>query len=181
MDDKRDVICIEAKKVLDFCFQEHQVERMIAVTGVDCAKVEVDCHIDTHRISCKEAAPREVVDKRKNKSLLCLAITVPLNLRLINRTTGKTIRTIDQKVVVLKQVVLCVPPGAEVDCDVTGNCCCVFDRENDQVNCVLDLCISIKSTATVHVLVPILGTCLPKECQSMRTACPPFPAMADCD
>ena len=83
MDGKHDVICIEAKKVFDFCFQEHHVERMFPVTGVsDHTKVEVECHIDTHNITCKEVSPREPVDRRKHKALVCLAIHVPERLRL---------------------------------------------------------------------------------------------------
>jgi len=182
VDGKHDVICIEANKVFDFCIQEHHVERMFSATGVsDHTKVEVECHIDTHNINCKEVSPRESVDKRKHKALVCLAIHVPVRLRLINKSTGKTIRTIEKKVVVLKQVVLCVPPGADVSCEVSGDCCCVFDRDNEEINCVFDLCIAIKSVGTVQVLVPTLGACLPKECRSSQKGCGKARFDGDCD
>lgn len=182
MDGKRDVICVEAKKVFDSCIQEHHVERMFPATGIsDHTKVEVECRIDTHNISCKEVSPREPVDRRKHKALVCLAITVPVTLRLINRATGKIIRTLEKTVVVLKQVVLCVPPGAEVKCEVTGDCCCVFDKDNEEINCVFDFCIAIKSTGTVQVLVPTLGVCSSRECQHTRRDCRKEFDLDDCD
>lgn len=183
-DGKHDVICIEAKKVFDFCFQEHRVERFFPVTGIPTGTpIVVDCQIDTQDITCREVAPRELVDPKKNKFLVCLAIRVPVMIRVMNQVTGGIVATFNQVIVIPKQVVLCVPPGTEVQCEVTGNCCCVFDEVNDQVNCVFNLCIVIKSKATVQVLVPTLGMCMPKECKTVPAGCPPmlFDDCKDCD
>ncbi len=174
MDDRHDVVCIEAKKILDFCVQRHQVERSFPVSGIaDGTDVEVDCHIDTHDISCREVADRKPADHHGKKELVCLAIEVPVTLRLINRRRGKTIRRLNRRVMVLKQVALFMPHGSEVQCDVTADCCCVFDAENDEVRCVLDFCVAIKSKATVEVLVPVLGDCPPRECRHDEGICRP--------
>lgn len=181
MDAKRDVICIEAKKVFDFCFQEHRVERQFDANIPTDTPVMVDCQIDTQAITCREVSPRQEIDDKKNKFLVCLAINVPVTIRVMNQVTGTVVDTIERVVVVLKQVVLCVPFGADVQCEVTGNCCCIGDAENQQVQCVFNFCIVVKSKATVQVLVPILGMCMPKECETVSTGCPPVVPMDACD
>lgn len=186
MDSKHEVICIEAKQVFDFCFQEERVERSFPVDSIkEGSHVMVDCEIDTQNIICKEVSPRQPVDPKKNKFLICLAIQVPVTLRIVNKVTGHSGKIIKKTITVLKQVVLCVPAGTEVQCEVTGNCCCIFDDENDQIDCVFNFCIVIKSKATVQILVPTLGFCMPKECKAVPGGCPPFvPSTAcgpDCD
>ncbi|MBP2017995.1 hypothetical protein J2Z79_001394 [Symbiobacterium terraclitae] len=172
MGGRHDVVCIEAKKLFDLCVQEHRVERSFRVEGIsDGHDVEVDCHIDTHRISCREVSDRKCVDHHKHREQVCLAIEVPVSLRLVNRSTGKVLRRLHRKVLIPKKVVLTVPPGADVECEATGDCCCVFDHENHEIHCVFDLCITIKSKGTVEVLVPVLGDCRPRECHAVRDAC----------
>lgn len=157
------------------------MERLFDADIPTDAPVMVDCQIDTQNITCREVAPREDVDRKKNKFLVCLAITVPVTIRLINQATGTIIATINQNVVILKQVVLCVPNGTEVQCEVTGNCCCIADPDAQQIQCVFNFCIVIKSKATVQVLVPTLGMCMPKECRAVTTGCPPVVPIDACD
>lgn len=183
MDGKHEVICIEAKKVFDFCFQEQRVERFFPTPNIpDGTPVMVDCQIDTQNITCREVSPRETVDPKKNRFLICLAIQVPVTIRVMNQATGLIITTISQNLIIPKQVVLCIPAGTEVQCEVTGNCCCVFDDtpQQNQINCVFNLCIVIKSKATVQVLVPTLGMCMPKECRSVPAGCPPMISRNEC-
>jgi len=182
VDSKHDVICIEAKKVFDFCFQEHRVERHFSVdmVGAD-GKVMVDCQIDTQNVTCKEVSPRQPVDPKRHKFLVCLAVQVPVLIRTVNAATGQFAKTLHKTLTVLKQAVLCVPPGAEIQCEVTGNCCCVFDDESEKVQCVFDLCIVVKSKATVQILVPTLGVCAPKECKALPAGCPPDVLRDSCD
>jgi len=169
---RRDVVCIEAKKVFDFCVQEHHVERTFRASGIaEDHHVEVDCRIDTHEVTCREVSERKCVDHHDHKEVVCLAIEVPVTLRLVSRTTGKVLRRLHKKVLIPKQVVLTLPPGAEVDCEVTGDCCCVFDHDNEEVHCAFDLCIAVKSKGTVEVLVPVLGDCKPRECRATRDRC----------
>lgn len=180
-DGKQDVICIEAKKVFDFCFQEHRVERSFPANGVGEAPVVIDCQIDTQNVTCREVNMRELVDPKRNKFLVCLQINVPVTIRVMNQMTGQIITTINQVVVIPKQVVLCVPAGTEVQCEVTGNCCCVSDPMNNTINCVFNFCIVVKSKATVQVLVPTLGMCMPKECRTVSAGCPPMVPIEACE
>lgn len=163
----REVICIEAKKVFDFCFQEQRIERVFEnLTNSHGEKVIVECRIDTQNVRCREVE-RKPADDKKGKFIICLAIEVPV--RLIIGTD-----VVERKLTFLKQVVLFAPKGTEVQCEVTGNCCCLFDKEQDHISCVFDLCVVISAKATVRILVPTLGFCAPKECSGIVTGCPPL-------
>jgi len=167
-DGHHEVICIEVKKVFDLCFQEERVERLFPVPeNLPTGHMILDCQIDTDKARCREVSPRQKVDHKKNKFLVCLAIEVPVEITVINAKTGQSAcPVITHTVTILKQVVLCAPHGTDVRCEVTGNCCCVLDRTNNQINCVFNLVVVVKSTATVQVLVPTLGFCMPAECRT---------------
>jgi len=172
-DQRHEVICIEAKRVCDFCFQEHRVERRFDVTVPANARTHVDCEIDTAKINCREVERREV-DGKKSKFLVCVAVDVPVRIHVGDQTLERTITF-------LKQAILCAPAGTEVDCQVTGNCCCVLAPHENKVLCVFDFCIIIQTQVTVRILVPTLGMCLPKQCRSVVGGCPPRMANELCD
>lgn len=165
--DRHDVICIEAQKVFDFCFQEHRVDRDFTlpdgftVTGL----TPVECRIETDRITCREVERQEIAGK-KGKFLICLAIEVPVVIIVGHQT-------IRQRIVFLKQAVLFAPEGTRIQCEVTGNCCCFFDEPTGTVSCVFDFCVVISAKATVRILVPTFGLCAPKACKAVTTGCPP--------
>jgi hypothetical protein len=71
----------------------------------------------------------------------------------------------------LKQAILCAPEGTEIQCEVTGNCCCFLDAD-ELVNCVFDFCVVLQSKAAVKMLIPTFGFCVPAECKGVA-ACPP--------
>ncbi|HWI53784.1 MAG TPA: hypothetical protein VNT01_16725 [Symbiobacteriaceae bacterium] len=164
-----EVVCIEAKRVCDFCFQEHRVDRTFPVpTSVVIppnTRPMVDCRIDEQNITCRTVEQKQV-DCKKDQTLVCLAIEVPVII-----TVGDTEFT--ERVMFLKQAVICVPEGTEVECQVTGNCCCFFDAVTRTVSCVFNFCVVIQSKVTVRILVPSMGLCAPKECRSVVGGCPP--------
>ncbi|HYG57166.1 MAG TPA: hypothetical protein VD902_03760, partial [Symbiobacteriaceae bacterium] len=84
------------------------------------------------------------------------------------------------RIVFLKQAVICAPEGTDIECQVTGNCCCFFDVPSNQVSCVFSFCVVIQSKVNVRILVPTLGICAPKECRSVFN-CPPGLDMDICD
>lgn len=172
--DGRNVICIEAKRVCDFCFQTHRVDRtftgITAPTGTMPATM---CEIDEQNVVCREVERREV-DGKTNRVLVCLAIEVPVRI-----TIGTEVIT--QRVVFLKQAVLCAPEGTTIECQVTGNCCCFFDAPTQTLNCVFDFCVVIQSQVIVRVLVPIMGVCAPVECRTTVGGCPPMVREAECE
>lgn len=167
--DGTEVVCIEAKRVCDFCFQEHRVDRTFPVpTGVQLpmnARPMVNCMIDEANITCRVVEQR-AVDCKKDKTLVCLAIEVPVTITIGNET-------FTERIVFLKQAVICVPEGTDVECQVTGNCCCFFDPVTRTISCVFNFCVVIQSKVTVRLLVPTLGMCAPKECRTVLGGCPP--------
>jgi len=168
-DHQTEVVCIEAKQVCDFCFQEHRIDRDFDVPGTVTGTPVIECEIDERNIMCREIERRDIDGhKKKDKEnvLVCLAIDVPVIIRIGNEE-------ITQRVVFLKQAVLCAPAGTDIECQVTGNCCCFFDRETRQISCVFNFCVVIQSKVTVRILVPTFGLCAPKECQTVVTGCPP--------
>lgn len=181
-----DVICIETKKICDFCFQEDRIERQFSFhhdwddhhdgSGHHswkswCEKADVHCHIDKDHICCTEVERKEI-DCEK-----CLwKVTVRVEVPLVIWVDGKCIK---KSVIFLKQAILSAPHGTEVECDVSGHCSCVLDWETKCLVCVLDLCVVIKSFTTVQVLVPTLGFCTPKKCHGLLN-CPPHPCKC-CD
>lgn len=174
--DRHEVICIEAKRVCDFCFQEHRVERTFPniVVPPNGARPRVECEIVEDEITCREVERREI-EGSNSKFLVCIAVEVPINL-----TVGTTVTT--ERVVFLKQAVLCTPEGTDIECQVTGNCCCFFDQVTNTVSCVFNFCVVIQSKVNVRILVQSLGTCAPKECRSVFN-CPPerMPICPTCD
>lgn len=184
-----DVVCIETRKVFDFCFQEHRVERTFNNIDFPVGDVTngmrpiIDCEIVEEEIRCREVSRRkEIEGHKKGKVLVCVAIEVPIRLRVVDFDGERVFTTITQRVVFLKQAVLCAPEGTDIQCQVTGNCCCFFDQENNQITCTFDFCVVLSATAIVRVLVPTLGFCAPQECRSVTTGCPPFVFKdVDCD
>lgn len=172
-DPRHEVICIEAKRICDFCFQEHRVERHFEVSGSAKHRQDVTCEILTNKITCREVERREV-DGKKSKFLVCVAVEVPVRIEVGERTLERTITF-------LKQAILCAPVGTEVDCQVTGNCCCVLEPGDNKVLCVFNFCVIIQTQVKVRVLVPTLGICLPRECKSVVGGCPPRMAERLCD
>jgi len=187
--DPHEVICIEAKRICDFCVQEQHIERTFdavlpTVPKHDkhdrCDKKDdhdllqhADCEIDERNIRCREVSRRTVDDGKKvTKELICLAIEVPVFIRVYNHS-GKVIRVIEEKVVFLKQAVLCAPSGTDVECRVTGDCCCYFDAKKCVISCIFDFCVVIQTQIIVRVLVPTLGECPAKRCVSTVLGCPP--------
>jgi hypothetical protein len=165
--DRHEVICIEAKRVCDFCFQEHRVERDFPVPGgvviPPGTRPMIECNVDTNNVVCRVVEERPVGNKN-DQTLVCLAITVPVTLAI-----GDTM--VPQTITFLKQAVLCKPEGTDVDCQVTGNCCCFFDTTTNRISCVFDFCVVIQTQVIVRVLVPTLGMCAPKECRSVVGGC----------
>jgi hypothetical protein len=189
-----DVICIEAKQVCDFCFQEHRVERTFVFDDLDAGRGRdkdkdkdrdrdrdrdrehhhrdkgkprpvVECEIDEQDIVCR-VVERRTLDRKKSSVLVCLAIEVPVFITIGNETRK-------ERIVFLKQAVLCAPADTDIECQVTGNCCCFFDVKSGTISCVFVFCVIIQSKVNVRVLVPILGFCAPKECEGVAGGCPP--------
>lgn len=182
-----EIICIEANKVFDFCFQEELVERCFDFEE-DVTEV-IDCVIE--RVTCREIRDREPVEGREGLFLVSLQIDLILRITLmIDDEEMDRFR----RITFVKQVVLCAPLGTQVSCDVTGTCVCVLQeqelppelnitanllpvQDEAQICCTVQLCITVQSIAKVKVLVPTFGLCVPAECRVAPAfgGCPPLP------
>lgn len=164
-DHRTEVICIEAKRICDFCFQEERIERSFDIPGSDGVHGGVTCEIDHQHIRCREVE-RRAIEGKKGRSLVCLAIEVPVRIRVGERVMNEVL-------LFLKQAILCIPEGTDVECQVTGNCCSFFDRTSGKLSTVFDLCVVIQSKVTIRALVPTYGLCAARPCQGVSTGCPP--------
>jgi hypothetical protein len=184
-----EIICIEAKKVFDFCFQEELLEKCFRLEE-EVTEVE-DCEIES--AVCREIRDRRPVEGRDGLFLVSLQIDLILRLTLLVDEEEVVRR---RRITIVKQVVLCAPLGTEVTCEVAGTCICVVQDQTlppelvengaaqpepaeDEPNicCTVQLCITIQSLATVKILVPALGLCVPAECRVAPAfgGCPPMP------
>lgn len=117
-----EIVCIDARKVFDFCFQEETLERCFvleeAVTEV------VDCHIES--VTCREVREREPIEGRDGFFLVSLQIDLILRITLL--IEGMEVDRF-RRITFVKRVVLCAPMGTMVDCVVTGTCICVLQEQ----------------------------------------------------
>jgi hypothetical protein len=183
-----EIICVEAKKVFDFCFQEELLERCFdfeeEVTEV------VDCEIES--VTCREVRDREPVEGREGLFLVSLQIDLILRITaLIDDVEVDRFR----RITFVKRVVLCAPQGTDVTCNVNGTCICVLQEQElppdlapnqpvvgeevAQICCTIQLCITVQTLANVKILVPTFGLCVPAECRVAPAfgGCPPVPPL----
>lgn len=104
-----EIVCVEVKKIFDFCFQEHRVERTFPVPREvlrmehhDHGRIEVECEIEAHKITCREVGERREVPNKKDRFLVCVAIDVPVTFRLFVCDTDTICSTFTRVVTVRK-------------------------------------------------------------------------------
>lgn len=78
----------------------------------------------------------------------------------------------------MKTVTLCAPEGTVTDCSIPSFTCgpCIPVDEGRRICCSFTLCMVIQSRATVKLLVPAYGFCVPAECVQVSPefpTCPP--------
>lgn len=73
----------------------------------------------------------------------------------------------------------------DLECQALPECLfCLITQRDDignvtQVRCIVRVCISLKTTAEVQLLIPTYGVCQPPECGINTPNCPPSPP-SDC-
>lgn len=189
--DPTEIVCIEARKVFDFCFQEDLIERCFFLPQNNVEEI-LDCEIE--QVKCREIRDREPVPGQEGLFLVTLSIQIRLRIGA-RRANGDEVDFF-RDITFAKRVVLCAPEGTDVTCDVNGTCVCVLQEAidpdetegetsvNQQVNqngaelcCTVQLCVVVQSTADVKLLVPAFGFCAPAECRVAPAfgGCPPVP------
>jgi len=173
--------CIVVEKVYDSCFQVDERTRDIIIgtddwpTGPFGVGDIVGCAVtEGAGVSCTELS--RIPTSEPGFFTITLAISVPVTLTNPN-AIGETVDTI---FTFTKTVTLCAPEGTSINCDQSALmfCSCIITgvgAESVTVTCDIQVCVVIKSTLVVQLLVPSYGFCVPAPCVTLPGACPPLP------
>jgi hypothetical protein len=171
--------CIEVTKVYDSCFQTEQFSNLCAPIPCDdhCREIAyesgttVTCTISQTSCTFVSSTPTGVDDFVNATFAVSLTETITLT-----STSGKEC-TLTVPVHFLKTVTLCGPAGTSQVCTVASAICGPCAILDTTVCCQLTVCLVFQSVATVQLLVPSFGFCLPTACTVMGLPpCPPtFP------
>lgn len=172
--------CILVEKVYDSCFQIDERTRDITIgiewpTGPFAVGDFVGCAVtEGADISCTELD--RIPTNEPGLFTVTLAISVPVTLTNPN-AIGETVDTI---FTFTKTVTLCAPEGTNINCDDSAllYCNCMITNvgvDSVIVTCDIQVCVVIRSTLVVQLLVPSYGFCVPAPCVTLPGACPPMP------
>jgi hypothetical protein len=177
--------CIVVEKVYDSCFQVDQRTRDIIVTtdaagsfptGPFAVGDIVECGLtEGLDISCTEISRTPTTEP--GFYTVSLVISVPVTLTNPNAVT----ETVDTVFTFTKAVTLCAPEGTQINCEESSLllCSCVITSVDEGVSitvtCDIQICVVLKSTLVVQLLVPSYGFCIPAPCVTIPGVCPPSP------
>jgi hypothetical protein len=172
-----EIDCIEVTKVYDSCFQTETFNNLCTPIPTNCLTIAGEagtvatCAITAQSCSFVSAVSTGVDDFANVTFAFSLTETITLT-----NTAGQTC-TFTVPVTFVKTVTLCAPSGTTQTCEVAGTTCGPCALIDDQVCCQLVVCIVLQSVATVQLLVPSYGFCVPAPCAVLPILpCPPsFP------
>lgn len=171
-----EIVCIETTKVYDFCYQVERRDNVCFPLPPSCkplAGATVACTVTD--VQCVEVPPRVPITTPGFFNVTLL-ITVTATIEIYN--PGSTTPTCDFSVTFsfTKTVTLCAPDGTVVDCTVPSYSCgpCILTPAG-QVCCTFFLCVMIETNATVKLLIPAYGFCVPAECVQFSPEFPECP------
>ncbi|HET7559550.1 MAG TPA: hypothetical protein VFK80_06280 [Limnochordia bacterium] len=180
-----DIECIEVRRVYDLCFQQDTMTRTFTVRGADarCLCEGENCTVGTMIPTdvLREGAFCEVVNRVQQSNGFAV-VTLRVHVPIAYYTVGTTLPTTQdacfvRNAVFTKTVTLCAPLGTDIDCSVTGAATSMITDINDgaiTIETTASICVVIKSTADVNLLVPTYGFCVPAECVTAGLGpCPP--------
>lgn len=206
-----EIDCLLVEKVFDQCWKEEDFVRNVVIpTGkgkacenVDTTQVDrIECEVVD--VVCEVVSVGPPLPDTNNLRVVTIEQTVTIQVELWNDTPTVPVllcsftQTFDE---VFNQVVLYVPPsgllfGAEggpfVFCEVTNFACMLAQgfipgTPFENILFRIKICKIIEVTAFVKLMVPVLGFCVPRQCEAAPQAeeivCPPinelFPPQPD--
>lgn len=151
-----EIVCVEVEKVFDYCFQEVTVQRTLPAPAVPVG-MPLRCQLNTRGASCHVLSAQPGQEELRHVNM---TVTVPGTVEVGENTA------IPFTFVVFKSVQLYAPEGTQVHCGVTGSCMADLidlngDGQAEEVGAQANLCIVIQSKASVKLLVPAYGLCVP--------------------
>jgi hypothetical protein len=167
-----EIDCVIVDKVYDSCIQLHDLGIVATDLQPDCftgAQAGGSCQVTG--IACAEAARTQEGDF----ATIILSVAVFRTITITNAAGGVicTFTTTDN---FFKTVTLCSPPGTTVNCQLVSATCgpCFLSLGGSVINCPVQICMLITSTASVALLIPTYGFCSPAPCSTAPLLpCPP--------
>ncbi len=171
----KEIVCIETTKVYDFCFQVEHRDNVCFNLPKNCIPslgAYVACTITS--VTCTEVPPR-IPLTTPGFFNVTLLLTVNADIQVLN-PAPTPICDFPVTFSFTKTVTLCAPDGTTVVCDVPSYSCgpCVLTPA-DQVCCQFNLCLLVETDATVKLLLPAYGFCVPAECAQVSPEFPECP------
>ena len=173
-----EIVCIETTKVYDFCFAT-QTQDMVcipipAACGTPPAGTTVTATVSAVDCTVMSITPIPGSGGFANVMLL---VQVMLSITLV-RPNGTTLCTFTASFSFMRTVTLCAPTGVTIRCEAPATAVGPAVIVGSEVCMTVTLCLLIESVATVKLLVPSYGFCVPAPCvvsPSPPFVCPPSP------
>lgn len=161
-----EIVCVEAEKIFDYCFQEITAQRAVPSPQVPMGS-PIHCHLNTDNATCHVLNTSPGSDDLRQ---VHMTVSVPASVEVGQHTVPITF-------VVFKSMQLYAPEGTSVQCGVTGTCLSdLIDQDDDgladEIGCQANLCVVIQSKAPVKLLVPAYGLCVPGPIRDVPASLP---------
>ena len=170
-----EIDCIVVDKVYDSCVQTVALTDQctaLAATCLPSTGAAVSCTITGTTCTIGAVTPTSTPDYVTATAVVSVTLSYT-----VAPATG-TVCTATETLTTTASATLYLPTGTTPSCSViSSSCACVLvpTAIGFNVCCNLSLCVLFQSTATVQLLIPTYGFCVPPTCTPTTVACPPSP------
>jgi len=171
------VDCIVVDKVYDSCSQTITIAQTLSMMpgpsgngGPPPMMCTVSgCAIDLSSSTCQVGAV--TASATTNYSDITFVIGAQYT---VTCTSGNTLT---ETAYTTQTVTLYNPTGTTPSCAIVSGACMCVNLPNGDISCTITLCLLFQTTATVQLLVPTYGFCVPPACGAVGPVvpCPPSP------
>lgn len=167
-----EIDCIEVTKVYDFCFLTETRDGLCFAIPSACGTVPSGSTV-TGTVTSVACSTQSIsaISGSGGFADVTLLVTVMLSFT-ITSPSGTTICTFTGEFSFFKTVTLCAPSGVTITCEAPTTAVGPVVILSGDVCGVVNICLLIESVATVKLLVPTYGFCVPAPC--VVAAAPPF-------
>ncbi len=171
-----EIDCIIVDKVYDSCVQTVTLSNECALLAATCLPstgASVSCSITSSSCTIGALTPTSTTDFVTATGIISVTLSYT-----VAPATG-TLCSATETFTTTATAVLYLPSGTTASCSVLNAACtCVLvpTTLGTDVCCNITLCVLFQSTATVQLLVPTYGFCVPPTCAvAPLGVCPPVP------
>lgn len=172
-----EIDCISVTKVFHQCFRNDNAEMQIPFEAPTLEIITADAQVAqcvSSEVSGMDCFP---VDEDHVRMIFDLEVTARVPLDEGGYETSSSTET-------LTRLLAMSGVGKEeldLQCEVFPRCIHCFISERDElgnvteVTCMMDMCMMMRTSAPVNLLVPTYGVCQPSPCSIIPSACPVLP------